>query len=257
MKLLPFILAMLFLQLCSSCLAQENDNYKNERLIIDCIAEKYDSIDIDLQSEAKKYEQALIESQHLKDSSAKSYLALFNALMSVEIQSNTPYNTALDKRLMEFCKNCAEENITGLDSITNDRFYEVRLIMDSVMKNQETMATDEIIDANKRVGNLFSKKDFEEPYYRISILNMVSSFSIMNQEKFLIKIYIDLDHNIVLNDKATTLDNLGRQLKDLTDTIPNEERKYIRVEIKGDTSLDMGIVLDVREVLRENITLKK
>ncbi|WP_375562434.1 ExbD/TolR family protein [Bernardetia sp. OM2101] len=256
MKPVSYIFIILFLQLCSSCLAQDKINYKNERLIIDCITEKYDSIDIDLQSEAKKYEQILIESKHLQDSSAKSYLVLYKDLMSTQINDSIPYNTALDKRLMGFRKKCVEKNITGLDSIVNDRFYEAGLLMDSVIKNQETMTTDEIIDANKRVGRLFSEKDFEEPYYRISILNMVSSFSIMKQEKFLIKIYIDLDHNIVLNGKTTTLDSLRKEVKILTDKIPDKEKKYIIVQISGDTSLDMGIVIDVREELRGSDALR-
>lgn len=256
MKLASYIFIILLLQLCSSCLAQGKIDYKNEILIIDCITEKYDSIGIDLQSESKKYEQALIESNHLQDSSAKSYLVLYNDLMSIELKNNTPYNTALDKRLMEFRKKCAEENITELDSIVNDRFYEARLLMDSVLKNQETMTTDEIIDANKRVGSLFSEKDFEEPYYRISILNMVSSFSIMKQEKFLIKIYIDLDHNIVFNGTPTNLENLSKKLSTFVSKIPDIEKKYIRVQITGDTSLDMGIVIDIREILRESDALQ-
>ncbi len=252
MKSASYIFIILFLQLCSSCLAQDKIDYKNERLIVDCMTEKYDSIGINLQEEAKKYEQKLLESGHLKDNLAKSYILLLDELLNIK-RGDSPYSITLDAKLMELRKKCVEENKTNLDS--TGKFYEARLLMDSVLKNQETITTEEIIDANRRVWHQLSEQDFKEPYYRISILNMISTFSISKQEKFLIKIYIDLDHNIVLNDNPTTLDDLGKQLKAIADTIPDTEKKYIRVQIKGDSSLDMGIVIDIREILRENLIL--
>lgn len=61
---------------------------------------------------------------------------------------------------------------------------------------------------------------------------------------------------IQVNDVFVTLDQIQQFAVEAMANVPEVDKNRFRVAIKGDVGLDMGIVIDVREELRETEALK-
>ena len=56
---------------------------------------------------------------------------------------------------------------------------------------------------------------------------------------------------VQMNDKVTNIPEIRNYLIHLVASLPPEERKQLSVSIKADRHVDMGLIIDLKQALRE------
>ena len=56
---------------------------------------------------------------------------------------------------------------------------------------------------------------------------------------------------VQMNDKVTNIPEIRNYLIHLSASMPPEERKQLSVSIKADRHVDMGLIIDLKQALRE------
>ena len=57
---------------------------------------------------------------------------------------------------------------------------------------------------------------------------------------------------VQMNDKVTNIPEIRNYLIHLVASLPPEERKQLSVSIKADRHVDMGLIIDLKQALRES-----
>lgn len=91
---------------CFSC--TPNDQKRLETEFCECLYTKFDSIDVDLKQELHNYEQFLVETNYLIDSSGTGHRKVFEYIATnYEVPESTPYSIpGLTKSTVPFFNEC-------------------------------------------------------------------------------------------------------------------------------------------------------
>ena len=155
------------------CYSQSLKSDKFESEILNCLYEKYDSIDVNLKSELFKSEKYLIDTKQLKDNSGESYIKIFKEVSKI---NNIPLLINLDKCVIKkhspenfhlFAK-CFHSKKNNKE--LNNSYSKLKRIY-TVLENKPNNIDNSISELAKGVLNVLDSNDFEKEFYRIWALN--------------------------------------------------------------------------------------
>lgn len=256
MKKITLVIGILLLILSCKSLVEQNKQIESE--ICNCINEKFDSLGIDIKSESLKFEQYLVDNKQLIDISGKSYIKVFEIaakenrfpLESNFVIENLKINTFV------FFKKCFASRkdkskkikilkfIAALDSI-----YETRSVGPSKL-------------ANTILNNLDSS-DFEKEIYKTYALNIFyhSAKGIATNRTdagnlILCEIKVTNDLNIYLNNGLVDIDNISKEILNLTKDLTKDDLERYIVEILIDSEVKMSLINDIKKRLKKARTMQ-
>lgn len=161
-----------------SC-GQEKD--KIETVLIDCLENSYNEIEVDLNRELDELEKYLINKGILKSSAGQSYYDFYKQVVEI---NDIPNELDIDKfgNLMklkpnEYYSNICLQSLTKIDSseIKKSKYYQMTLRMQEVSSKGEFSPS----SIASVITSVLSPSDFDNAYYRaIALLTIANTSNI-------------------------------------------------------------------------------
>lgn len=240
--------------------SQEND-YKVEQFLFDCMEESFAKKDVNLSAELDRFENYLITKGDLQEATGKAFFDIF-----LEIQSDNdvlifiPYSEFPELRSLfpqEFYSDVCLEELRKMNSsdLKGSKYFEMSRALSSI--NREMVTPEKVAAA---VSGVLEPADFDNPYYRaltlLTILNLSTDKPVRNildpdfdeSSYFTIPIFISGDDELFLFKKMIAQEDFELQL---TKQIEEHSNYLIRLEFDRKSSYNLYTTLrkEIADVL--------
>jgi biopolymer transport protein ExbD len=247
-----------------------------EDKLMNCIYQNYEDNGTQFKKALTEFEQLLINENILKDNSGKSYVAIFEKIVEENDFNYNPSISFLDK-IIDIGMPQSESFIKCKSELKESEFLksnELQKVFDS-LKESDNFSPSSVAGGILIVLN---DRDFELDYYKMSVFFLFDTISYVNDDGLIrklpeiqeddteydlskaIKIYINGNNQIFVNDEKVDIDNLKIKVKDYEEKNKSESLialKYER-ETMYQTYVDVqnAIVGEIKE-LREKLANQK
>jgi biopolymer transport protein ExbD len=247
-----------------------------EDKLMNCIYQNYEDNGTQFKKALTEFEQLLINENILKDNSGKSYVAIFEKIVEENDFNYNPSISFLDK-IIDIGMPQSESFIKCKSELKESEFLksnELQKVFDS-LKESDNFSPSSVAGG---ILSVLNDKDFELDYYKMSVFFLFDTISYVNDDGLIrklpeiqeddteydlskaIKIYINGNNQIFVNDEKVDIDNLKIKVKDYEEKNKSESLialKYER-ETMYQTYVDVqnAIVGEIKE-LREKLANQK
>ena len=166
-------LILVLVVILASCNSQ---NYKFENQMFECLASSLAIAGIDLKKELYLFENHLIENGILKDNSGNSYYDIYKQIEfynDVKCKFNYSFLDTIQSQLSDL----DTINVMHLDCFDMNTAYKKskQYLLDNAL---ESLAENNILNPStiaKTITNILSPKDFEQDYYKMTLLLLLAN----------------------------------------------------------------------------------
>ncbi len=259
MKNAIIIIFTTFFCACSSNVPEKDYNFENNAL--KCGIQEFKKIGVDIVQELNKYEAYLIEEGILKSKSGKSYKNFINK----SIKKDTlvlPCMYKADSLINEnfkFLWHCFRRlELNKSQKYIESKAHKLNKAIDSLsITNNVKEFT--ILQA---ISSVADTTDFSNDFYRLYSLQLCyhkeayDIYKIQDAKKPKIFLSIYYEKDIKVNGVQVKIEELKEKLMVETEKFTEEDKKELIIKLKVEKNVKMGVVTDVKKILREVGLLK-
>lgn len=247
-----------------------------EDKLMNCIYQNYEDNGTKFKKALIEFEQLLINENILNDNRGNSYVAIFEKIVKENDFNYNPSKSFLDK-IIDIGMPQSESFTKCQSELEESEFLksnELQKVFDSLKESDNFSAS----SVASGILSVLNDKDFELDYYKMSVFFLLDTISYVNDDGLIrklpeiqeddteydlskaIKIYIDGNNQIFVNEEKVDIDNLKIRVKDYEEKNKSESLivlKYER-ETMYQTYIDVqnAIVGEIKE-LREKLAKQK
>jgi hypothetical protein len=241
------------LSLILSCESLEEQNEQLESEICNCINKKFDSLGIDIKNESLRFEQYLVDNKQLIDKSGNSYIKVFEIAAKENrfpLESNFVIKN-LKIETFNFFKKCFASRRDNLKKTKILRFIAA---LDSIYETHDVGPSKLAIT----ILNNLDSSDFEKELYKTYALNVfyltakgIASNRTDAGNLILCEIKVTNDLNIYLNNGLVDIDDISKEILNLTKDLTKDDLESYIVEIVIDSEVKMSVINDIKKQLKK------
>ncbi|WP_417800603.1 ExbD/TolR family protein [Tenacibaculum sp.] len=217
-----------------------------EDKLMNCIYQNYEDNGTKFKKALTGFEQLLINEKILKDSSGKSYVAIFEKIIEENDFNYNPSKSFLDK-IIDIGMPQLESFIKCQSELKESKFIksnELQKVFDSLKKSDNFSPS----TVAKGILTVLNSEDFELDYYKMSVFFLFDTISYVNDDGLIrklpetqendteydlskaINIYIDGNNQIFANKKKVDIDELKIVIKEYEEKNKSESIISLKAE---------------------------
>lgn len=170
-----------FILLMSLQTKAQNKNYELETAYMNCMYGIFEDEGVKLKVLIKNAEQRLIEAKLLKDTSGKSYIALFKNIKHAVDGHIASFGISEHIIASMSSNEKAKEYISCMQRLMQSENFEDSKLSKFIKLSSSGNANPEITTLTTKLLSIFEAKDFEHDFYKYLTYSLIDKFNMYNK----------------------------------------------------------------------------
>lgn len=267
-----FILLLVFI---TSCLNPQDRKAKmmerNSNKVSNCIKDKFNSHEINITKTFHDYEKYLLETNILKDTTAESYINVFNYIrdnytqktpLYKYVDNSFPKDTIIVNNYISFTQDCMDEFVKEMQQkqseYENSAIYEYKQQLGILIEDFIPLQSEKAENSNPTIDSSY----FQTRFFKHVVLSLIYTdefnFNEKRKRDALTKFIITIteDEVVKINGENISANKLSEFIKNEKESFTDYEKENYIVKLKVEAKTKMGIVTDVKIALRNSNSLR-